>query len=150
MLMSVTRKEFFGEFAGTFLLVLFGCYSVTVSVLFDVHSGLMQIGIIWGIAVTLAVYAPRNIGLAVTSIICLLATLTQAGLNPARYFGLRFVGWGSAAFPDESGGFFIVYIADPIVCGVLAAWLFKYFIDRLLGRTISPCCHDQTSQNSCQ
>lgn len=141
MLMSVTRKEFFGEFAGTFLLVLFGCYSVTVSVLF---------GIIWGIAVTLAVYAPRNIGLAVTSIICLLAPLTQAGLNPARYFGLRFMGCGSAAFPDESGGFFIVYLAAPIVCGVLVAWLFKYFIDRLLGRTISPCCQDQTSQNSCQ
>ncbi|MBD5553441.1 MAG: aquaporin family protein [Desulfovibrio sp.] len=271
MSFSITTKEFFGEFAGTFLLVLFGCGSVAVSVLFDAHSGLMQIGIIWGIGVTLAVYATRNlscahlnpavtaamvaagrmrsgklpgywlaqmlgaiiagfvlyacfgssietyelahkitrgspesaavakmfgeyynlpgsnsavgmwlaafvellgtflllmlifsitegcnvgkpssdiepvfIGLSVTSIICLLAPLTQAGLNPARDFGPRLVswamGWGSAAFPDETGGFFIVYIAAPIVGGVLAAWLFKYFIDPLLGRQNTGCC----------
>lgn len=279
--MSVTRKECFGEFAGTFLLVLFGCGSVAVSVLFDAHSGLMQIGIIWGIAVTLAVYATRNlscahlnpavtagmvaagrmrgaklpgywlaqtlgailagfilyacfgssiesyelahqitrgspesaqvakmfgeyynlpgsnsavgmwlaafveglgtflllllifsitegcnvgkpssdtepvfIGLSVASIICLLAPLTQAGLNPARDFGPRLVawvmGWGSAAFPDETGGFFIVYIAAPIVGGVLAAWLFKYFIDPMMGRKIAPCCQKNSSQNCCQ
>lgn len=273
MSLGVTRKEFFGEFAGTFLLVLFGCGSVAVSVLFDGHSGLMQIGIIWGIGVTLAVYATRNlscahlnpavtaamivagrmragklggywlaqtigailagfilyacfgstietyelthhitrgapesasvakmfgeyynlpgsnsavgmwlasfveclgtfllillifsitegcnvgkpssdtepifIGLSVSSIICLLAPLTQAGLNPARDFGPRLVawvmGWGSAAFPDETGGFFIVYIAAPIVGGVLAALLFKYFIDPLMGRKATTCCAD--------
>lgn len=271
MSFPITLKEFFGEFAGTFLLVLFGCGSVAVSVLFDAHSGLMQIGIIWGIGVTLAVYATRNlscahlnpavtagmvaagrmradklpgywlaqmlgaiiagfalyacfgssiesyelahkitrgspesaavakmfgeyynlpgsnsavgmwlaafveclgtflllmlifsitegcnvgkpssdtepvfIGLSVTSIICLLAPLTQAGLNPARDFGPRLVswalGWGSAAFPDETGGFFIVYIAAPIVGGIIAAWLFKYFIDPLLGRQTTGCC----------
>lgn len=276
MSFSVSRKEFFGEFSGTFLLVLFGCGSVAVSVLFDAHSGLMQIGIIWGIGVTLAIYATRNlscahlnpavtaamvvagrmgycklpgywlaqmlgailaaltlyfcfatsieayelshqitrgapesaciakifgeyynlpgsnsavgmwlaafveclgtfllillifsltegcnvgkpssdtepifIGLSVTSIICLLAPLTQAGLNPARDFGPRLVawvmGWGNAAFPNETGGYFIVYIAAPIIGGVLAAWLFKFFIDPMMGRTVVSCSNDNSS-----
>ena len=52
--------------------------------------------------------APVFIGLTVTSIICLVAPLTQAGLNPARDLGPRLVawlmGWGDAAFPDRVGG----------------------------------------------
>ena len=59
--------------------------------------------------------APVFIGLSVSSIICLIAPLTQAGLNPARDFGPRLVswlaGWGEVAFPDACcGGFFFVYI----------------------------------------
>lgn len=54
--------------------------------------------------------APVFIGLTITSIICLIGPLTQAGLNPARDFGPRLVawifGWGDAAFPDQRGGFF--------------------------------------------
>ncbi len=57
--------------------------------------------------------APVFIGLTVTSVICLIAPLTQAGLNPARDLGPRLVawlmGWGDAAFPDQVGGFFHVY-----------------------------------------
>jgi glycerol uptake facilitator protein len=47
--------------------------------------------------------APVFIGLTVTSIICLMAPLTQAGLNPARDLGPRLVawlmGWGGRRFP---------------------------------------------------
>lgn len=273
----MSLKEFVGEFCGTFLLVLFGCGSVAVSVLFDAHSGLFQIAIIWAVAVTLAVYATRHlscahlnpavtvamvcarrmrpgkipgyvtaqtlgallagftlyaffgpsietyesahgilrgspesaavakmfgeyynlpgstasvsmwlaaftegfgtflllclifaitegcnvgkpssdtepifIGLAVGSIICLIAPLTQAGLNPARDFGPRLVawmmGWGKAAWPDESGGFFIVYILAPIVGGMLAAWLFVWIIEPVVGKKPNPaecCCAKQ-------
>ncbi|MDR2938532.1 MAG: aquaporin family protein [Prevotellaceae bacterium] len=77
--------------------------------------------------------APVFIGLTVTSIICLVAPLTQAGLNPARDFGPRIVawimGWGSAAFPDSSGGFFWVYILAPIVGGVVAALFWQYVVE---------------------
>lgn len=55
------KKEFLGEFIGTFMLVLFGCGSVAVSTLFDAHQGLFQIAIIWGLAVTLGIYATRNL-----------------------------------------------------------------------------------------
>jgi glycerol uptake facilitator protein len=72
--------------------------------------------------------APVFIGLTVTSIICLVAPMTQAGLNPARDFGPRMVswimGWGPAAFPDRVGGFFHVYIFAPLLGGILASQFF--------------------------
>ncbi len=70
--------------------------------------------------------APVFIGLTVSSLICLLAPLTQAGLNPARDLGPRLnaslAGWGYAAFP-ANGGAFWVYIFAPL-CGASLACLF--------------------------
>lgn len=257
------KREFMGEFLGTFLLVLFGCGSVAVSVLFNSHSGLFQIALIWGIGVSLAIYATRHlsgahlnpavtlamvaskrmqlkkiptylisqflgaffaglilyilfdpsiaayetahhivrgtpdsmsvakmfgeyyqlpgstsvvsmplamgaeaigtfllvfmifsltegcnegkpddnlapllIGLTVSSAISLVAPLTQAGLNPARDFGPRLVawifGWGAAAFPDQTGGFFFVYILAPVIGGLAAGWLFVHVVEPLM------------------
>jgi len=77
--------------------------------------------------------APVFIGLTVTSIICLIAPLTQAGLNPARDLGPRLVawlmGWGDAAFPDRVGGFFHVYILAPLLGGVVAALFFVRILE---------------------
>ena len=262
--------EFTGEALGTFVLVLFGCGSVAVSVLFDAHQGLMQVGLAWGIGVTLAIYmtrhlscahlnpavslamvagrrmsvrmlpvyiaaqltgailaalaiyllfapsieqyenthgiirgtaesvktammfgefypnpgsaaavslplamgaeafgtfllvlmifaltegcnvgrpdnalAPIFIGLTVTSIICLIAPLTQAGLNPARDLGPRLVawlaGWGDAAFPDQMGGFFHVYVLSPLSGGILASLFFVRVLEPLMKRQSSRC-----------
>ncbi len=259
------KKEFLGEVLGTFILVLFGCGSVATTILFDAHSGLMQIALIWGIGVTLAIYltghlsnahlnpavsiamavskrmhvkklpvyliaqligafmgglaiyslfspsiaqfetangivrgteasiqtakmfgeyysvkgstaivtmplaiageafgtfllvlmimaltedcnlvkpenklAPVFIGLTVSSIICLIAPLTQAGLNPARDFGPRMVawifGWKDYAFPDTSGGFFWIYILSPIIGGSLAATFFRKVLEPAMKR----------------
>ena len=263
-------KEFIGETLGTFLLVLFGCGSVAVSVLFGAYNGIFQIAMVWGLGVTLAIYltrhlscahlnsavsiamvigkrmsvrklpvylsgqlmgaimaglvvyllfgpsisayeslhgiirgtpesvqtakifgeyyksagssavvslplavgaetigtfllllmifaltegcnvgrpnealAPLFIGLTVSSIICLIAPLTQAGLNPARDFGPRLVawvnGWGSAAFPDQVGGFFYVYILGPIVGGILASLFFMYVLEPAMKRSSVKC-----------
>ncbi len=265
-------KEFTGEFIGTFVMVLFGCGSVAMAVLFGEYSSILQIGLLWGLAVALAIYltrylscahlnpavsiamviskrmnakklpsyllaqflgailagfvlylmfspsiaayesahgiirgsaasvdtarmfgefypnpgdkgavvsmplamfgegigtflllififaltegcnvgrpsdamAPMFIGLAITSIICLEAPLTQAGLNPARDFGPRIVaaicGWGSAAFPDNEGGFFFVYILAPILGGALAALFFLYILEPLMKKKSQCCC----------
>jgi len=270
-------KEFIGEALGTFLLVLFGCGSVAVSILFDAYQGIMQIALAWGIGVTLAIYltrhlscahlnpavtiamviskrmsarklpvyvfaqfagaflagfaiyilfspsisafesthniirgtaesvhtakmfgeyytvsgstavvslplaigaeafgtfllllmifaltegcnigrphdamAPMFIGLTVSSVICLIAPLTQAGLNPARDFGPRMVawmaGWGAAAFPDKSGGFFFVYILGPIIGGILAALFFVYVLEPAMKRSSVRCdCENDKS-----
>jgi len=74
-----------------------------------------------------------SIGAKVTSIICLLAPLTQAGLNPARDLGPRVVswmmGWGAAAFPDHVGGFFHVYVLGPALGGWAAALFFVHVLE---------------------
>jgi len=272
-------KEFKGETLGTFILVLFGCGSVAVSVLFGAYQGIMQIALAWGLGVTLAIYmtrhlsyahlnpavsiamvvskrmkanklviylcaqfigafmaglvlyvlfapsisayesthhiirgtaesmqtakmfgefyampgstavvsmplaigaeafgtfllllmifaitegcnvgrpddslAPLFIGLTVTSIICLIAPLTQAGLNPARDFGPRMVawimGWGNASFPDQNGGFFLVYILGPILGGILASLFFVHKLEPVMIHSSVQCDCDNDKHNS--
>jgi len=271
MKMAKYKTEFIGETLGTFLLVLFGCGSVAMSILFNAYHGLIEIALAWGIGVTLAIYltrhiscahlnpavtlamvisgrmkfrklpiymfgqffgaflagltiylffapsisnyenlngitrgttesiltakmfgeyyinsgssaivslplamsaeafgtfilvilifaltegcnigrpdnaiAPLFIGLTVTSIICLIAPLTQAGINPARDFGPRMVswifGWGKAAFPDQSGGFFLVYIFSPLVGGTLASLFFVKILEPAMKNATRECC----------
>jgi glycerol uptake facilitator protein len=69
------------------------------------------------------------IGLTVSIIICIVAPLTEAGLNPARDFGPRlfawFAGWGSVAIPGPRGGFFTVYILSPILGGLAGGGIFQ-------------------------
>lgn len=273
------NREFIGELLGTFILVMFGCGSVAVSVLFNAHQGLFQIAIVWGIGVTLAIYATRHlscahlnpavtvamvtskrmsirkmpvyllaqflgafiaglmlyllfnpsivvfenthhiirgttesmnvakmfgeyyqlpgstaavsmtlamlaegfgtlllvlmiftltegcnlgrpddntapifIGLTVTIIICLIAPLTQAGLNPARDFGPRIVawifGWGAAAFPDHTGGFFFVYVLAPLLGGQAAGLIFTNLMESLMNNKYERCnCKNDSVQN---
>jgi glycerol uptake facilitator protein len=95
--------------------------------------------------------APLFIGLSVSSIICLIAPLTQAGLNPARDFGPRMVawimGWGNAAFPDHNGGFFIVYILGPILGGILASLFFVHVLEPAMkGSSVQCGCRTENSK----
>jgi glycerol uptake facilitator protein len=87
--------------------------------------------------------APMFIGLTITSIICLIAPLTQAGLNPARDFGPRMVawifGWGKAAFPDHIGGFLFVYILGPILGGIIASLFFVYALEPTMKSSSEKC-----------
>lgn len=55
------KKELIGEALGTFILTLFGCGSVAVAVLFGDYGSIFQIAIVWGLAVTLAIYVTRHI-----------------------------------------------------------------------------------------
>lgn len=64
----------FGEFFGTFVLVFFGTSTVAVSVLFNAPSGLVQVALVWGVGVTLAICATRH--------------LSCAHLNPAVSLGM--------------------------------------------------------------
>lgn len=99
--------------------------------------------------------APLFIGLTVTSVICLLAPLTQAGLNPARDFAPRLVallfGWGKWAFPDQAGGAFFVYILGPVAGGVLAGVLFTKVVEPVMWQRSAGCncsCEAQPADRS--
>ena len=87
--------------------------------------------------------APVFIGLTVSSVICLIAPLTQAGLNPARDFGPRLIawaaGWGKAAFPDEKGGFFLVYMLSPVIGGLIASLFFVYILEPAMKKPSTNC-----------
>jgi len=100
----------FAEMLGTFLLV------ITIFYLVDNIDNK-------GVAL------PFLIGLTVSLIICIIAPITQAGLNPARDFGPRIfamiAGWNRAAFPDPLHGFFTVYILSPILGGFLASKVYN-------------------------
>lgn len=55
------NRELIGEALGTLILTLFGCGSVAVAVLFGEYGSIFQIAIVWGLAVTLAIYVTRHI-----------------------------------------------------------------------------------------
>ena len=58
------KRSFLGECLGTFILTLFGCSSVACAVLFGEYGSIFQIGLVWGLAVTLAVYMTRYLSCA--------------------------------------------------------------------------------------
>lgn len=66
------------EALGTFILVFFGCGSVHVAVLIGDLTGLWQVGVVWGIAIALAIY------------VC--GPISGAHINPAITLGLA--SWG--------------------------------------------------------
>jgi glycerol uptake facilitator protein len=53
----VVLRECVAELIGTYVLVFFGTGAVHVAVLTGGHTGLWQVAIVWGIAVSLAIYA---------------------------------------------------------------------------------------------
>ena len=58
------KRSFLGEFLGTFILTLFGCSSVACAVLFGEYGSIFQVGLVWGLGVTLAVYMTRYLSCA--------------------------------------------------------------------------------------
>lgn len=81
---------------------------------------------------------PFFVGLSVAIIICIIAPLTQAGINPARDLSPRIfsylAGWKKAAFPDQEYGFLTVYVFGPLIGGVLASIIFTIIIEPLMNK----------------
>jgi len=103
---------FFAEVVATALLVL-----VIFGVTDDRNSTRPQI------------LAPLTIGLMVTLLISLLGPLTMACMNPARDFGPRLfsslVGWGSVPFTTNGLGWLTVYIAAPLLGGLIGGGIYR-------------------------
>ena len=93
--MTDLKNNFIGEFLGTFLLTFFGCGVVAVSGLFGAHSGLFQVAGIWGIGVTLAIYASRHLSCAHLNPAVSLAMVLSGRMIPKKlpvYLAAQFLG----------------------------------------------------------
>jgi len=93
-------NHFTGELLGTFILVFFGCGSVAVTVLFSAHVGLLQVGMIWGIGVTLAIYATRHLSCAHLNPAVSLAMVVGKRMSADKllvYLPAQFIGAFAAA-----------------------------------------------------
>lgn len=97
-----------GEMLGTFVLTLFGCCSVAVAILFGEYNSIFQIGLVWGLAVTLAIYLTRNI--------------CCAHLNPAVSVAMVVAGrmeW------KKLPGYLLAQVCGAILAGLVLYGLFQ-------------------------
>lgn len=95
-------KECFGEFFGTFILVLFGCGSIAVAILFEGFGSLLEVAIVWGLGVAIAIYTVRNICPAHLNPAVSLGMYLSKKLSPNRLplyiFSQTFGAFAAAAF----------------------------------------------------
>ena len=109
--MKAQMAIYFGELLGTFILVFFGTATLAVSVLFNAPVGLVQVAAVWGVGVTLAIYATRH--------------LSCAHLNPAVSLGMVLAGrmqprlllpyWGAQLIGAMmAGGCVLLLFQEPI------------------------------------
>ena len=101
-------KGFIGEMLGTFILTLFGCSSVAVAVLFGEYNSIFQIGLVWGIGVTLAIFLTRHI--------------CNAHLNPAVSVAMVVAGRMKARMLP---GYLVAQFAGAIMAGAMLYILFS-------------------------
>lgn len=106
-------KGTFGEFLGTFILTLFGCCSVAVAILFNEYNSIFQIGLVWGLAVTLAIFLTRNI--------------CCAHLNPAVSIAMVVAGRMSI---KQLPGYIIAQVLGAILAGAILYGLFSPSIEQ--------------------
>jgi len=93
-------REYAGELIGTYILVFFGVGSVHAAVLTGAQAGIWQIGVVWGVAIALAIYAT--------------SALSGAHINPA-------ITCAFAAFRQFPGRKVPPYILSQLAGAVLAA-----------------------------
>lgn len=104
--MPALPKWIIGEFAGTFLLVFFGCGSVCAAVLTGAQVGVFQVAIVWGLGIATAIY--------------LTGALSGAHLNPAVTLSM-------AVWSDFPKGRVVPYLAAQLA-GAFVAAAVLYFV----------------------
>jgi glycerol uptake facilitator protein len=96
-----------GEFAGTFILVFFGCGSVCAAVTTGAQVGVFQVAIVWGLGIATAIY--------------ITAALSGAHLNPAVTISLA--AWGG--FPQSRvAGYIAAQMAGAFVSAAVLYMIF--------------------------
>jgi glycerol uptake facilitator protein len=99
------------EALGTFLLVFFGCGSVHTAVLAEAQSGIWQVAVVWGGAITVALY--------------IIGGISGAHINPA--ISIAFALWGR--FPWRRVP---AYVASQVLGAFMAAGVLFLFFNAYL------------------
>jgi glycerol uptake facilitator protein len=110
---ATLARQCLGELTGTFILVFFGVGSVHAAVLAGAQQGLWQVAVVWGIAISLAIYAVGG--------------LSGAHLNPAMtvaFAVLRGFPWRRAPW----------YILSQLSGAILAAAVLHTLFSTVLGQ----------------
>jgi len=97
---SCLGRECVAEVVGTYILVFFGVGCVHVAVLTGAQSGIWQVGVVWGVAIALAIYAT--------------SALSGAHINPAITAAMV----AFRGFPVRKAPF---YVAAQFIGALLAA-----------------------------
>ena len=100
-------KECLGECIGTFILVFIGCGSVALAVLYGTFESLLEVAIVWGLGVTIAIFASRR--------------LCPSHLNPAVSVAF----WMQGELPFKK---LPVYFLFQTLGAFLAAGLLYFFV----------------------
>lgn len=82
--MNNLSKELAGEFIGTYIMVVIGCGTVGLAVIFGTFTDLWQVAALWGFAVALAIYATRKFSPAHFNPAVSLAMVLNGKLNAQR------------------------------------------------------------------
>jgi len=85
--MIITKKAFFGELVGTFLLVFFGCATVACAVVYEAFADVFSVAMLWGIGVSVAIFVSMK--------------ASGAHLNPAMTIAFameKMTPWRNVAF----------------------------------------------------
>jgi glycerol uptake facilitator protein len=101
------------EGLGTYVLVFFGCGAVHTAVLTGAQAGIWQVAIVWGVAVTLAVYVVGGV--------------SGAHINPAVTVALA--AWGSFSRRDV-----VPYVLSQLAGAFLAAATLFLFFNHYLAK----------------
>lgn len=106
-------RECIAELVGTFFLVFFGTGSVFVGVLTGALQGLFQVAIVWGIAISLAIYAT--------------SALSGTHINPAVTIAV----WAYRQFPGRK---VVPYIAAQLAGAIVGSAILFFLFSGILAR----------------
>jgi glycerol uptake facilitator protein len=106
-------RECAAEVVGTFVLVFFGTGSVFVGAITGALQGLLQVAIVWGLAIALAIYA--------------VGAISGAHLNPAVTLSVAFL----RDFPKRK---ILPYIASQLVGAIIASFILYFLFSGVVTR----------------
>ena len=79
--MMTNTQILIGEIIGTFILIMFGCGSISLAINFEILDSLYQVALFWTAGVTIGIYASKKLSGAHINPCFSIATLINKEIN---------------------------------------------------------------------